>query len=570
IGYVEEGDDNVTIGLLELLRDQILVMPDNVAHNALPNVLTPESFIVMANHSNTKITTAVVKSGDWRDLLNYGLVESLLKALVCLIHQKKYVISDLCVPESNIIVCDINNFLSLIAIYAVQTSGSNNVNMQLERTLALFLWDIRYQSGISESDARVCEELSSKMEEWCSTQVLGLVNGSNVITVPTVLEACVEAGVARNEWREQHMLQVHKVVHKHEPLVLGVMERAERVTREVVSNQSYQRKLFLESFKSDLVTKVQAVFSWKQIVANLTHERAVWHFPDSYPRSWELDPTEGPARVRNRLRRCRLNIADKYFKPGRANASQAPPPLDFIFKESMSTSSVLIDRLHYDSKIRHMCKASVISPDDELPGELLIGHCCLYFVPTNMGAMDRDNFMAALLDCELHNRVASEPLGDAVDLWREGHLTNWHYLSILNTHSGRSYNDLMQYPVLPFILSDYTSSVLDLTDAKSFRSLWPFRRRRTSSTTSTIIITLIVIGYNSQINLVSISDTLGDIATVGQDPGGGSNLRLHSINGLLVGSVTTREQITALCFSSAPEGVSVNVVACGMCDGHIR
>lgn len=77
--------------------------------------------------------------------------------------------------------------------------------------------------------------------------------------------------------------------------------------------------------------------------------------------------------------------------------------------------------------------------------------------------------MNALLDCELCNRVACEPLGDAVDLWREGLLSNWQYLTILNTLAGRTYNDLMQYPVLPFILADYTSDVLDLENPKSFR-----------------------------------------------------------------------------------------------------
>ena len=41
----------------------------------------------------------------------------------------------------------------------------------------------------------------------------------------------------------------------------------------------------------------------------------------------------------------------------------------------------------------------------------------------------------------------------------------------LNTLAGRSYNDLMQYPVFPWILSDYTSSELDLSDPLSFRDL---------------------------------------------------------------------------------------------------
>lgn len=39
----------------------------------------------------------------------------------------------------------------------------------------------------------------------------------------------------------------------------------------------------------------------------------------------------------------------------------------------------------------------------------------------------------------------------------------------LNTLAGRSYNDLMQYPVFPWILADYDSEELDLTHASSFR-----------------------------------------------------------------------------------------------------
>ncbi len=41
----------------------------------------------------------------------------------------------------------------------------------------------------------------------------------------------------------------------------------------------------------------------------------------------------------------------------------------------------------------------------------------------------------------------------------------------LNTLAGRSYNDLMQYPVFPFILADYDSDFIDLNDTTSFRDL---------------------------------------------------------------------------------------------------
>lgn len=39
----------------------------------------------------------------------------------------------------------------------------------------------------------------------------------------------------------------------------------------------------------------------------------------------------------------------------------------------------------------------------------------------------------------------------------------------LNTLAGRSYNDLMQYPIFPWILSDYDGAELDLTSPSTFR-----------------------------------------------------------------------------------------------------
>lgn len=51
-----------------------------------------------------------------------------------------------------------------------------------------------------------------------------------------------------------------------------------------------------------------------------------------------------------------------------------------------------------------------------------------------------------------------------------GEITNFEYLMELNKLAGRTFNDLMQYPVFPFILSDYSSSELDLTQLAIFRS----------------------------------------------------------------------------------------------------
>ena len=39
----------------------------------------------------------------------------------------------------------------------------------------------------------------------------------------------------------------------------------------------------------------------------------------------------------------------------------------------------------------------------------------------------------------------------------------------LNTLAGRTYNDLNQYPVFPWVIADYTSPVLDLRKPETYR-----------------------------------------------------------------------------------------------------
>jgi len=55
--------------------------------------------------------------------------------------------------------------------------------------------------------------------------------------------------------------------------------------------------------------------------------------------------------------------------------------------------------------------------------------------------------------------------------WQKGIISNFEYLMHLNTLAGRSFNDLTQYPIFPFILSDYHSDTLDLENPMTFRDL---------------------------------------------------------------------------------------------------
>ena len=55
--------------------------------------------------------------------------------------------------------------------------------------------------------------------------------------------------------------------------------------------------------------------------------------------------------------------------------------------------------------------------------------------------------------------------------WQRGEMSNFNYLMHINTMAGRTYNDLTQYPVFPWVLADYTSDELDLSNPVSFRDL---------------------------------------------------------------------------------------------------
>ncbi|KAH9861669.1 hypothetical protein J1614_011422 [Plenodomus biglobosus] len=59
----------------------------------------------------------------------------------------------------------------------------------------------------------------------------------------------------------------------------------------------------------------------------------------------------------------------------------------------------------------------------------------------------------------------------ATKKWLRGEMSNFHYLMFVNTLAGRTFNDLTQYPVFPWVISDYESEELDLTDPGNFRDL---------------------------------------------------------------------------------------------------
>ncbi|OQR79535.1 hypothetical protein BIW11_00136 [Tropilaelaps mercedesae] len=288
-----------------------------------------------------------------------------------------------------------------------------------------------------------------------------------------------------------------------------VTDAAMRVTRSVVDYQNYVRKAFLRAFKGHKCIEYELRLKWKAIAQRLTHERAVWHMPEFVPASWELDPTEGPCRMRKRLRRAHLVLEPRFWMDDGAAQAKYSPPLAFLYRQHAARQE---KRFHSLEQIRSVHPCSMITASVETCGEVLVGLESVRFVPEDeqIGAqswtfstiielMPRryehvdvavEMFLSSGLTCllvfenqshrqDFYDKLTPncdklqkpESLASATARWQKRLITNFEYLTFLNKMAGRSFNNLMQYPVFPFVLSQYDGDELDLSDSKNFRIL---------------------------------------------------------------------------------------------------
>lgn len=366
----------------------------------------------------------------------------------------------------------------------------------------------------------------------------------------------------------------------------SILDEAVRVTHDVVNNKHEQRKEYLEDLKQDKVFTYHIRQQWLSLIIGQTHERAAWYNKEHYPSSWELNPVEGPSRIRSRLRPCKLILNSRYFRSkspssrrGSSNTNQSPgdlyyredvlpddwynrysphPLCSMVLNHEQSVNTTeLRARMFTTDKINFNCDCSIIRPDDVCRGEISIASWCMHFIGQRIdsyqqrlaekstfgegnssrrvmsaskpniylnldGSMaitvvedlwfdeiveiwdrrhqlkdvglemfmtnnmtyllsfrrykDREDFKQSLMR-EQHKMInlqrtnLTASLNRVTQLWREGRMTNFDLLTSLNKLAGRSFNDLMQYPVFPFILANYTSETLNLNLEKSFRNL---------------------------------------------------------------------------------------------------
>lgn len=75
------------------------------------------------------------------------------------------------------------------------------------------------------------------------------------------------------------------------------------------------------------------------------------------------------------------------------------------------------------------------------------------------------------LSSNVYNRLIHIFVSSVTRIWQNGEISNFEYLMHINAAAGRSFQDLTQYPVFPWIIADYSSEYLDYDDPATFRDL---------------------------------------------------------------------------------------------------
>ncbi|CAI5740174.1 unnamed protein product [Peronospora destructor] len=84
---------------------------------------------------------------------------------------------------------------------------------------------------------------------------------------------------------------------------------------------------------------------------------------------------------------------------------------------------------------------------------------------------DRDEVYDMMVNQPDLKHLQQTDLESMLRKWQQREVSNYDYLLYLNNSAGRTKNDLTQYPVFPWIVSDYHSASIDLSDPAIYRDL---------------------------------------------------------------------------------------------------
>lgn len=115
--------------------------------------------------------------------------------------------------------------------------------------------------------------------------------------------------------------------------------------------------------------------------------------------------------------------------------------------------------------IMFICKRNF--QHEKIGAEVFINNKYGYFF-TFTGHKNRHKFLDELRNKKLE---VLENIDKFTQQWKYGRISNYEYLFWVNMIAGRSFNNLAQYPIFPWVIQDYTSPAIDFNRNDTYRNL---------------------------------------------------------------------------------------------------
>lgn len=97
------------------------------------------------------------------------------------------------------------------------------------------------------------------------------------------------------------------------------------------------------------------------------------------------------------------------------------------------------------------------------------GKSCFYNVFTDEAQRKAFFLLKQWKNIFVYDEIPMHRINEYTNSWSIGRISTLEYLLALNKYAGRSFNDLSQYPVFPWVIKDFSSQELNVDDPKIYR-----------------------------------------------------------------------------------------------------
>ncbi|KRY19810.1 Lysosomal-trafficking regulator [Trichinella patagoniensis] len=264
------------------------------------------------------------------------------------------------------------------------------------------------------------------------------------------------------------------------------------------------------------------LWQWRFIEKSLCHPQGIFYSPKKWPNRWYLDPLHLPGYSRVRFTPDVMDNDSEFYR-SQETGSSIKGCSSFWLDKLFATSTLL--PFDTEGGVLHSFNTIMVTLFFEATGTLLLyrdkihflsNNCCTVQkrIPLNKKVSTSWNYsQLILLNClrfhaadsavemffdtlesclfvfdspanraeavghlktfspSLQQQASLQMLSTFTEAWRYGRMTNFDYIITLNELAGRTFNDITQYPVFPFILNDYLNYTIDLKQPTLYRDL---------------------------------------------------------------------------------------------------